>query len=63
MHAADYLKESCKMVRQWSDNDDRRWSKKRKVAMIQKYQLEIDISDELREDLATRFQQMIGILR
>ena len=31
--------------------------------MIAKYQPEIDISDELEEDLATRFQQMIGILR
>ena len=31
--------------------------------MIQKYRPKIDISDELREDLATRFQQMVGILR
>ena len=51
------------MVRQWREDEDRRWSKKWKVAMIQKYRPEIDISDELREDLATRFQQMIGILR
>ena len=51
------------MVRKWSDADERRWSKKRKVAMIQKYQPEIDISDELGDVLPTRFQQMIGILR
>lgn len=63
MHAADYLKESCKMVRQWSEDENRKRIKKRKVAMIQKYRPEIGISDKLREILATRFQQMIGILR
>ena len=63
MHAADYLNKSCKMVRKWSEDKNRRWNKKQEVAMIQKYQPEIDISDELGDVLATRFQQMIGILR
>ena len=36
---------------------------KRKDAMTKSYQPEIDISDELGDELATHFQQMIGILR
>ena len=35
---------------------------KHKVAMIGSYYLEIDISDELVDNLATRFHQIIGIL-
>ena len=51
------------MVHKWSNSNNRRWNKNLKVAIIQKYQPEIDISDELGNGLATRFQQMIGILR
>ena len=62
MHPGDYVKLSCKMVREWSDEDDRRLIKKRKVAMIKAYRLELDISVELGDELDTRYQQMISIL-
>ena len=63
MHDGDYLKESCKMVHKWSNEDGRIWNKNREVAMIGTYRLEINISDKLGDELATKFQQMIGILR
>jgi hypothetical protein len=63
MHPGDYVKMSCKLVKGWSEKDSRRWTKNRKAAMITKYRLELDISPDLDDDLATRFQQMIGILR
>ena len=58
----DYIKQSCNLAYGWIVEDGRRWTK-RKVAMTASYQPEIDISDELGDELATRFQQMIGILQ
>ena len=72
-----YLKEARKTVSATrSEQEGRRWTK-RKVPMIQKYRPAIDISDELGDDLAyirrtrgrlgddlaSRFQQYMGILR
>ena len=51
------------MVHEWSDANARKWNMNWKVAMIGAYQPEIDISDELRDELVTRFQQMIDILQ
>ena len=61
MYAYDYVKESCKMVREWSVNDNRKFKNNREDAMAAKYQPEIDISAELGDEQATQFQQMIGI--
>ena len=58
MHAYDYVVESCKMVRIWSNEDERKWNNKRPDAMKSNYRPEIDFSDELGDNLATRFQQM-----
>ena len=63
MHAYDYVVESCKMVCEWSVRDRRKFTNKRKDAIKANYRPEIDISDKLGEDLATQFEQMIGILR
>jgi hypothetical protein len=63
MHPGDYVKLSCKLIKEWSDTDNRRWTKSRKNAMITKYRPELDMSPELGDDLASRYQQMIGILR
>ena len=63
MYAYDYVKESCKIVRGWSENDNRKFKKNRDNTMHAKYCPEIDISAELGDDLATQYQQMIGILR
>lgn len=50
------------MVRDWSETDGRKFTNKHKDAMKANYRPEIDISDKLGDELATRFQQMIGIL-
>ena len=62
MHVYDYVMKSCKMVRNWSETDGRKFSNKRKDSMKAKYCPEIDISDEFGYELAARFQLMIGIL-
>ena len=53
MYAYDYIKESCKMVRGWSENDDRKFKNNRDDAMHAKYRPEIDIPAELGDDQAT----------
>ena len=58
----DYIVESCKMVREWSENDNCKFKNNRDDAMHAKYCPEIDISAELEDLKATRYQQMIGIL-
>ena len=63
MHAHDYVVESCRMVRGWSVNDDRKFKNNCEDAMYVKYCPEIDISAELGDDQATQSQQMIGTLR
>ena len=63
MHAYDYVVESCKMVQKWSENDGRKFKNNCDDAMNVNYRLEIDISEELGDELATQYQQMIGILR
>ena len=63
MYAGDYVRESCKMVKEWSNEEGRRWTKKREAAMKTDYRPELDLSKELGDNLANRFQQMIGILR
>ena len=63
MHPYDYVDQVTKMVKQWSIDDNRAWKSKRKNAMSENYAPELDISRELDDDLATRYQQMIGILR
>ena len=62
MYAYDYIKESCKMVRGWSENEGCKFKNNCDDAMPAKYRPEIDISAELGDDQATQFQQMIGIL-
>ena len=62
MHAYDYVVGSCKMVRGWSERDGRKFKNNREDAMKGNYRPEIDISDGLGDDLATQYQQMIGIL-
>ena len=62
MYAYDHVVESCKMVRGWSERDGRKFKNTRDDAMQGNYRPEIDISDELEDDLATQYQQMIGIL-
>ena len=63
MYAYDYIKESCKMMQGWSENDGFKFKNNRDDTMPTKYCPEIDISAELGDDRATQFQQMIGILR
>ena len=63
MHTGDYLKQSCNLAYEWSDADSCKWNKNRKVALIGIYWPEIDILYELGDEIATRFQQIIGILR
>ena len=63
MHAGNYIKQLRNLARERSEQDGHRWNKKRKIAMIGNYRPEMDISDKLRGKLATRYQQMIGILR
>ena len=63
MYAYDYIKESCKMVQGWSENEGHKFKNNCDHAMPTKYRPEIDISAELGHDQATQFQQMIGILR
>ena len=63
MHPYDYVDQVTKMVKQWSIDDNRPWKNNRKNAMNENYAPELDISRELGDDLATRYQQMIGILR
>ena len=62
MHTYDYAIESCKMVRDWSEKDGRKFTNKRQDVMKANYRPEIGISDELGDELATRLQQKIGIL-
>ena len=62
MHAYDYVVESCKMVRGWSERDGRKFKNNCKDAMKGNYCPEIDISNELGDDLATQYQQITGIL-
>ena len=63
IHAYNYVVESCKMVRNWSEKDGHKFSNKYQDTIKADYCPEIDISDELKNELAARFQQMIGILR
>ena len=63
MHPKDYVVQSVKMVQGWCVEDKRPWKKKRKNAMQHNYLPELDTSRELGDDLRTRYQQMIGILR
>ena len=63
MHAYDYVVQSCKMVRKWRENDGRKFKNNCEEAMKANYRPEIDISDELGDELATQYQQMIDILR
>ena len=50
MYAYDYIKESCKMVQGWCENDGRKFKNNRDNAMPAKYCPEIDISAELGDD-------------
>ena len=63
MHPRDYVVQSVKLVQGWCVEDKRPWKKKRKNAMQHNYLPELDTSRELGDDLGTRYQQMIGILR
>ena len=63
MHAYDYVVQSCKMVRKWRENDGRKFKNNCEEAMKANYRPEIDISDELGDELATQYQQMISIFR
>mmetsp|Transcript_33509 Transcript_33509/g.34005 ORF Transcript_33509/g.34005 Transcript_33509/m.34005 type:complete len:97 (-) Transcript_33509:597-887(-) len=63
MRAYGYVIESCKMVQGWNERNGRKLNNKREDVMKGNYHLEIDISDELGDELATQYQQMIGILR
>ena len=56
MHAYNYVVESCKMVRKWSENDGRKFKNNCDDAMEAKYRPKIDISDELGVELATQYQ-------
>ena len=60
MYAYDYVVQSCKMVRKWSENDGRKFKNNREEAVKANYRPEIDISDELGNELATQYQQMIA---
>ena len=62
MHAYDYVVESYKMVQGWSERDSCKSNNKREDAMKGNYRLKIDISNELGDDLATQYQQIIGII-
>ena len=53
MYAYDYVVESCKIVRGWSERDGHKFNNKREDAMKGNYRPEIDISDELGDELAT----------
>ena len=63
MYAYVYIKESCKMVQGWSKSEGCKFKNNRDNAMPAKYCPEIDISAELGDDQATKFQQMTDILR
>ena len=63
MHAYDYVVESCKMVQGCSEKDGRKFKNNREDTMKGNYCPKIDISDELGDNLATQYQQMIGILQ
>lgn len=63
MHPRDYVVQSVKMVQGWSAGDKRKWKKTQKNAMQQDYLPKLDTSRELGDELATWYQQMIGILR
>ena len=51
------------MVREWSEKDGCKFKNNREETMNGNYCPEIDISDELGDEVATQYQQMIGILR
>ena len=59
----DYLKEVIKMVKEMCKKDDRRWKRKRHNPFPKDYRPEMDTSDELDDKHASRYQQLIGILR
>ena len=63
IHAYNYIVESCKMVQKWSENDGHKFKNNCDDAMKTNYCPEIDISNELRDKLATQYQQMIGVLQ
>ena len=63
MHAYDYVVESCKMVQGWNERNGHKFKNNCEDAMKGNYRPEINISDELGDNLATQFQQTIGILR
>ena len=63
MGPQDYVTETVKMVKGWSESDGRTWNKSGKNAMNKDYSPELDESRLLDDELATRYQQMIGILR
>ena len=62
IHAYDYVVESFKMVHKWSVRDGHKFNNKREDAMKVNHHPEIDIYHKLGDNLATQFQQMIGIL-
>ena len=57
MGPQDYVTETVKMVKGWSEADGRTWNKKRGNAMHKDYSPELDQSRllELKDDLASRF--------
>ena len=55
MYAYDCIKESCKTVQGWSENDGCKFKSNSDDAMHAKYCPEIDISTELGDDKATQF--------
>ena len=55
MSSDDYLQEACKMVRELSEKDGRTWNKKRRSPFYTDYRPETDTSEELGDELASRY--------
>lgn len=62
INPGNYVKEVCKMVKQWIEEEGRKCTKRYQAAMNFKYHPEVNMSEELGDNLVNYFQQVIRIL-